>query len=90
MRRGVTALAQRLDDDWTVDGLTALVYEIPKQVKGLSSDAEPDAEVKQVQRAFFKAVYRLLVDAETGPRLPTLLLSLGADRARSLLVGERA
>jgi lysyl-tRNA synthetase class I len=32
-------------------------------------------------------VYRLLVDAETGPRLQTLLLSIGPGRARELLVG---
>jgi lysyl-tRNA synthetase class 1 len=86
-RRAVNLLAQRLSDDWTVDGLTTLVYSIPKELHGLGPEAEPDAEVKQDQRAFFKAVYRLLVAAETGPRLPTLLLSLGQERARSLLAG---
>ena len=88
MRQGVTELAAGLAADWTLDGLTTLVYAIPKRLRGLPADAEPDAEVKAAQRAFFKAVYRLLVDAETGPRLPTLLLSIGPQRARELLAGD--
>jgi lysyl-tRNA synthetase class 1 len=87
MRRGVDLLAGGLASDWSLEGLTALVYAVPKTLQGLPADAEPSAEVKSAQRAFFKAVYRLLVDAETGPRLPTLLLSIGQDRARQLLAG---
>src|SRR6201996_2954474 len=67
-RAGVRRLADGLDDDWTLDGLTALIYTIPKRLLGLADDAEPDADVKAAQRAFFKAVYRLVCDAETGPR----------------------
>jgi lysyl-tRNA synthetase class 1 len=88
MRRGVRLLAEGLARDWSIEGLTALVYAVPKTLHDLPSDAEPSAELKAAQRAFFKAVYRLLVDAETGPRLPTLLLSIGQDRARQLLVGD--
>jgi lysyl-tRNA synthetase class 1 len=87
MRRGVELLAEGLGQDWSIEGLTALVYAVPKTLQGLPADAEPDAEVKAAQRAFFKSVYRLLVDAETGPRLPTLLLSIGQQRARQLLTG---
>lgn len=87
MRRGVGLLADGLAGHWSIDGLTTLVYAVPKTLQGLSADAEPNAELKAAQRTFFKAVYRLLVDAETGPRLPTLLLSIGQDRARRLLVG---
>jgi lysyl-tRNA synthetase class 1 len=87
MRRGVELLAEGLGEDWSIEGLTALVYAVPKTLQGLPADAEPDAEVKAAQRAFFKSVYRLLVDAETGPRLPTLLLSIGQQRARQLLTG---
>jgi lysyl-tRNA synthetase class 1 len=87
MRRGVGLLADGLAADWSIEGLTTLVYAVPKMLQGLSADAEPSAELKAAQRTFFKAVYRLLVDAETGPRLPTLLLSIGQDRARRLLVG---
>jgi lysyl-tRNA synthetase class 1 len=86
-RRGIDLLAQGLADDWSLEGLTRLIYAVPKQLRGFAPDAAPDAEVKAAQRAFFKAVYRLLVDAETGPRLPTLLLSIGRDRARELLAG---
>ncbi|PZS07388.1 MAG: lysine--tRNA ligase [Solirubrobacterales bacterium] len=87
MRHGVELLADGLAVDWSIDGLTALVYAVPKRLHGLPADAEPTPEVKAAQRAFFKSVYRLLVDAETGPRLPTLLLSIGQQRARQLLVG---
>jgi lysyl-tRNA synthetase, class I len=87
MRHGVELLAQGLADDWSIEGLTALVYAVPKMLQGLSADAEPSAEVKAAQRAFFKSIYRLLVDAETGPRLPTLLLSIGQERSRQLLTG---
>ncbi len=87
MRRGVELLAEGLEDDWSIEGLTALVYAVPKTLQGLPADAEPNAEVKAAQRAFFKSVYRLLADAETGPRLPTLLLSIGQERARQLLTG---
>ena len=87
-RRGVRELARAMSAEWSLEGLTKLVYAVPKRVGGLGDDAEPTPELKQAQRAFFKAVYRLLVDAETGPRLPTLLLSLGPERTRELLVGD--
>jgi lysyl-tRNA synthetase, class I len=90
MREGARMLADEMAADWSPEGLTTLVYAIPKRLHGLDPAAEPTPEVRAAQRAFFKAVYRLLVDAETGPRLPTLLLSLGPDRARELLVGPGA
>jgi len=86
-RRGVTLLAGGLADNWSLEGLTGLIYAVPKQLLGLPADADADAEVKAQQRTFYKAVYRLLCDAETGPRLPTLLLSIGRERAHRLLVG---
>ena len=42
------------------------------------------------QRTFFKALYQLLVASDTGPRLPTLMLSIGPERTRELLVGDSA
>jgi lysyl-tRNA synthetase class 1 len=51
----------------------------------LAPDAKPTPELKVAQRAFFALLYRLLVGVETGPRLPTLLLAVGADRVRKLL-----
>jgi lysyl-tRNA synthetase class 1 len=60
---------------------------VPKLARGLSLDDPPTDEVKADQKAFFGLLYHLLVDAERGPRLPTLILALGAERVRSLLGG---
>jgi lysyl-tRNA synthetase class 1 len=86
-RAGVQSLARGLEDDWTLDGLTALVYAIPKDMLGLPRDAPPSPELKAAQRTFFKALYRLLCASDTGPRLPTLMLSIGPRRTRELLAG---
>jgi lysyl-tRNA synthetase class 1 len=84
-RRGVQMLVERLDPSWTLDGLTTLVYGTPKLLLGLPIDAPPSEPLKVAQRGFFKALYSLLLSDETGPRLPTLFLSLGAERVRKLL-----
>jgi lysyl-tRNA synthetase class 1 len=89
-RRGVRMLDERLDDAWTLEGLTNLVYAIPKLLQGLPEDAAPSPELKKAQRAFFAALYRLLCSRDTGPRLPTLLLSIGPDRVHRLLSGHRS
>ncbi|GAA2756946.1 lysine--tRNA ligase [Actinopolymorpha rutila] len=88
-------LTTRLTDDWTLSGLTRLVYGVPKLRAGLTVDDPATAEVKRAQRGFFRLLYRLLVGADRGPRLPTLLLALGPGRVRALLgqgdalLGER-
>jgi lysyl-tRNA synthetase class 1 len=74
-----------MDDCWTLAGLTRLVYGVPKVILGLPMDADPNPEIKQAQRSLFIALYSLLVGADTGPRLPTLLLSLGNEKVRSLI-----
>ena len=58
---------------------------MPKILRGLPLDAKPDDELKQAQRSFFIAIYRLLCGSDTGPRIPTLLLSLGKERVKMLL-----
>ncbi|MET9484663.1 lysine--tRNA ligase [Streptomyces sp. NPDC006638] len=78
-------LLDGLDSHWSLDGLTTLVYGVPKVLAGLEPDAKPTAELKVAQRTFFALLYRLLVGRDTGPRLPTLLLAVGADRVRRLL-----
>ena len=65
--------------------VTALVYGVPKLARGLALDDAPTDEVKADQKEFFRLLYHLLVDAERGPRLPTLIVALGADKVRSLL-----
>jgi len=72
-------------DDWSLEGLTTLVYGIPKLQLGLPISAPPTKELKERQRTWFILLYELLVGRDTGPRIPTLLLVLGQDRIRSLL-----
>ena len=57
----------------------------PRGRPGLAPDAKPTPELKVAQRTFFALLYKLLVGRDTGPRLPTLLLAVGADRVRKLL-----
>ncbi|GAA1007331.1 hypothetical protein GCM10009551_087320 [Nocardiopsis tropica] len=79
----------RLEDDWTLAGITHQVYGVAKVQRGLGADqiVKGDKELGAAQRAFFVLLYRLLVGGDTGPRLPTLLLAIGAERVREL-VGE--
>jgi lysyl-tRNA synthetase, class I len=83
----------RLEDAWSIDGLTHQVYGVPKVLQGKAADFRPDrkadpdtaAALGAQQREFFKLLYTLLIDKETGPRLPTLLLAVGPGRLRALL-----
>ncbi|HWU10894.1 MAG TPA: lysine--tRNA ligase [Streptomyces sp.] len=84
-RESLRLLVEGLDSHWSLDGLTTLVYGVPKVLEGLAPDAKPTPELKVAQRSFFALLYRLLVGRDTGPRLPTLLLAVGADRVRTLL-----
>jgi len=84
-RESLRLLLNGLDDHWSLDGLTSLVYGVPKVQLGLPLDVKPTDELKVAQRTFFALLYHLLVGRDTGPRLPTLLLAVGADRVRFLL-----
>lgn len=84
-RASLRMLLDGLDEHWSLAGLTQLVYGVPKIRAGLAPDAKPTPELKVAQRGFFALLYRLLVGRETGPRLPTLLLAVGAGRVRKLL-----
>nr|WP_109281853.1 lysine--tRNA ligase [Streptomyces orinoci] len=84
-RESLRLLLDGLDEHWSLDGLTTLVYGVPKIQAGLDPEAKPTPELKVAQRAFFALLYQLLVGRDTGPRLPTLLLAVGADRVRKLL-----
>ncbi|WP_028659207.1 lysine--tRNA ligase [Nocardioides insulae] len=83
--RWLSLLLEHLPDHLELDATTALIYGVPKLAHGLTLEDKPTEEVKADQKAFFNLLYRLLVDADRGPRLPTLFLALGADRVRPLL-----
>ncbi|WP_329336270.1 lysine--tRNA ligase [Streptomyces sp. NBC_00663] len=87
-RESLRLLLAGLAENWSLDGLTHLVYGVPKVQAGFPADATPKelpAEIKTAQRTFFALLYHLLVGRDTGPRLPTLLLAVGQERVRSLL-----
>ncbi|MEU2064065.1 lysine--tRNA ligase [Streptomyces sp. NPDC013455] len=87
-QQSVRLLLDGLADHWSLDGLTHLVYGVPKVQAGFSADATPKElppEIKTAQRSFFALLYHLLVGRDTGPRLPTLLLAVGQERVRRLL-----
>ncbi|MFJ4948543.1 lysine--tRNA ligase [Streptomyces sp. NPDC088760] len=87
-QQSVRLLLDGLADHWSLDGLTHLVYGVPKVQAGFAADATPKElppEIKTAQRTFFALLYHLLVGRDTGPRLPTLLLAVGQDRVRRLL-----
>ena len=84
-RAGVQMLMNSLDDSWNLNALTELMYRIPKIVRDLPVDSSPNDELKRAQRSFFIAIYTLICGSDTGPRIPTLLLSIGKERARKLL-----
>ncbi|MFH8500355.1 lysine--tRNA ligase [Streptomyces coeruleorubidus] len=87
-QQSLRLLLDGLAGHWSLDGLTHLVYGVPKVQAGFSADATPKelpAEIKTAQRAFFALLYHLLVGRDTGPRLPTLLLAVGQERVRALL-----
>ncbi|MFF6997943.1 lysine--tRNA ligase [Streptomyces sp. NPDC008313] len=87
-RESLRLLLEGLEENWSLDGLTHLVYGVPKVRAGFPADATPKElppEIKVAQRTFFALLYHLLVGRDTGPRLPTLLLAVGQDRVRTLL-----
>ncbi|WP_328873040.1 lysine--tRNA ligase [Streptomyces sp. NBC_00287] len=87
-QQSLRLLLDGLASHWSLDGLTHLVYGVPKVQAGFSADATPKElppEIKTAQRTFFALLYHLLVGRDTGPRLPTLLLAVGQPRVRQLL-----
>ena len=68
--------------EYTLDDLNAELYAIPKRIYGTDMT---DKELKGIQGAFFKTVYKLLIDKEKGPRLYLFLYAIEADKYVGLL-----
>ena len=84
-REWLALLLQGLQGELELEPVTSLVYGVPKLARGMGLDDAPTDEVKADQKEFFRLLYHLLVDAERGPRLPTLIVALGTERVRTLL-----
>jgi lysyl-tRNA synthetase class 1 len=75
----------RLPAEADLEAVTAVVYGTPKVARGLGFEDAPTDQVKADQKDFFRLLYNLLVSADRGPRLPTLVLALGPEKVRHLL-----
>jgi lysyl-tRNA synthetase, class I len=84
-KQALRLLLDRLELDWSLAGLTTLVYGVPKLQRNLPLDTPPTQELKLAQRSFFTAIYRLICGSNRGPRIPVLLLALKPARVRQLL-----
>ncbi|MBQ9773725.1 MAG: lysine--tRNA ligase [Clostridia bacterium] len=67
---------------YTLDELNAELYAIPKAIWGTEMS---DKELKGIQGAFFRNVYRLLIDKEKGPRLYLFLYAIESEKYVGLL-----
>jgi lysyl-tRNA synthetase class 1 len=85
-QEAIEMLGREFQSAWNLNGLTNLLYNIPKRQLGLPPDVKPTDELKQRQSKFFNALYRLLLDRDAGPRLPTLFLSIGAEKLKQLIM----
>lgn len=67
---------------YSLDDLNAELYAIPKRIYGEDMDQK---ELRAIQGKFFKNVYKLLIDKETGPRLYLFLYAIDPERYVGLL-----
>ncbi len=67
---------------YTLDELNTELYAIPKNVYGTDMT---DKELKGLQGAFFRTVYKLLIDKEKGPRLYLFLYAIESEKYVGLL-----
>lgn len=65
---------------WNLEDMTTFVYAIPRDDNLLME------ENKVRQRNFFRNIYQLLIDKDTGPRLPTLIMAIGKSKVKKLSV----
>ena len=67
---------------YDLDELNKKLYAIPKEINGGELD---EKELKTIQGAFFKNVYKLLINKEKGPRLYLFLFAIDPKRYVGLL-----
>lgn len=67
---------------YDLDGLNTILYDIPKKIYPELVDTK---ELRSIQGAFFKTVYKLLIDKEQGPRLYLFLYAIEPEKYLSLL-----
>ncbi len=82
-KKAVAMLHERIvAGGYDLDGLNAILYDIPKQIYPALAESK---ELRPLQSAFFKAVYKLLLGKEQGPRLYLFLFAIDPARYAKLL-----
>ncbi len=82
-KRAIALLHKGISEGgYDLDGLNTMLYGIPKQVYPQLGEGK---ELKGVQSAFFKTVYKLLIDKEQGPRLYLFLYAIDPAKYVGLL-----
>ncbi len=80
-KKAITLLHDYLaNNEYSLDELNTKLYAIPKEIYG-----EENENIKKLQGAFFKSVYKLLLDKERGPRLYLFLYAIDKDSYVRLL-----
>lgn len=83
-RREIDVLYENLaNNSYELEDLNNMLYAVP--AKALGGEIEDIKRKKQLQTAFFKNVYRLLIGKEKGPRLYLFLFALEPSQYRHLL-----
>lgn len=67
---------------YDLNDLQTELYAIPRRIRGLTAE---DKQLKAFQGAFFKNVYKLLIDKERGPRLYLFLYAIDPSNYLPLL-----
>ena len=70
------------DGKYDLDGLQTELYAIPARINGLTKE---DKNLKSLQSAFFRNVYKLLINKDKGPRLYLFLYAIEKERYLGLL-----
>ena len=85
-RKEVKILFENLSNNhYELDDLNTMLYAVPAQAAGVDINSLSAKEKKNLQAAFFKNIYQLLINKDRGPRLYWFLYALEPERYLALL-----
>ena len=85
-RKEVKILFENLSQNhYELEDLNTMLYAVPAQAAGVDINSLSAKEKKNLQAAFFKNIYQLLINKDRGPRLYWFLYALEPERYLALL-----